>query len=158
LLHLFELINNQLIKLMKSLAILTILALLTTFSLAQMSFNLNLATYQINAGYYSLSIPVIGGVAPFTYAFQTYPATWIQVGNNLNIPTLQTNPGGTWAIKVIVTDALGNKLLRSLVIKISNGGDPLLGDYPYDQTFTFSSSGALTIVPTNSVIVASSSS
>ena len=143
---------------MKSLSTITIFAILAVISQAQMSFNLNGATYQINAGYYSLSIPVTGGVSPFSYSFQAYPATWIQVGNNLNIPALSTSPGGTWAIKVIVTDALGNKLQRSLVVKISNGGDPLLGDYPYDQTFSFSTSGAVTSVPTNSVIVASTSS
>ena len=61
-----------------------------------------------------------------------------------------------WALKCVVTDALGNRLQRSLVIKISNGGDPLIGDYPYDQTFTFSQDGAVLSIPTNTAIVTSS--
>jgi hypothetical protein len=122
-----------------------------------MSFNLASATYQASSGFYSLNVPVAGGVSPYTYNFQAYPLSWLQIGNNINIPTIESNPGGTWAIKVIVTDALGNKLQRSLVIKISNGGDPLIGDYPYDQTFSFSSSGAVTSIPTNTAIVNPSS-
>ena len=85
-----------------------------------------------------------------------HPVTWVQVGNSINIPVAETNPGGMWAIKVIVTDALGNKLQRSLVIKISNGGDPLIGDYPYDQTFTFDGNGAIVSIPTSTAIVTSS--
>jgi len=92
-------------------------------------------------------------VPPYSYTFQAYPDTWLQSGKNINIPLVETNPGGTWAIKAIVTDALGNKLQRSLVIKISNGGNPLIGDYPYDQTFSFSSTGAVTSLPTNAAIV-----
>lgn len=44
------------------------------------------------------------------------------------------------------------------MVKVSNGGDPLIGDYPYDQTFTFSSTGAVTSIPTNSAIVGYGSS
>lgn len=129
-----------------------------TVAHTQMSFNLNGATYQIASGYYSLQIPVTGGVPPLTYNYQAFPSTWLQSGNNLNIPTAESFTGGTWAIKVIVTDALGNRLRRSLVIKISNGGDPLIGDYSYDQTFTFSSSGQITSIPTSTAIASSSSS
>jgi len=144
---------------MKQATLFLVLLSLAVLGHSQMSFNLGAATYQVTSGgYYSLSVPVTGGISPYSYLYQAYPATWIQVGNNINIPLIQTNPGGTWAIKVIVTDALNNKLQRSLVVKISNGGDPLIGDYPYDQTFTFSSTGAVTSIPTNSAIVSSSSS
>ena len=95
-------------------------------------------------------------MAPNSYSYQVHPVTWVQVGNSINIPVAETNPGGMWAIKVIVTDALGNKLQRSLVIKISNGGDPLIGDYPYDQTFTFDGNGAIVSIPTSTAIVTSS--
>ena len=61
-----------------------------------------------------------------------------------------------WAIKVIVTDVLGNRLQRSLVIKVSNGGDPLIGDYSYDQTFNFDANGAIVSIPTNTAIITSS--
>jgi hypothetical protein len=136
--------------------LLTLLAVVSFLASAQMSFNLNAATYQVQNGFYALYIPTRGGVSPATYNYQAYPATWQQSGNSLLIPVLQTNPGSIWALKVIVTDALGNKLQRSLVIKISNGGDPLIGDYSYDQTFTFSSSGAITSIPTSTSIVTSS--
>ena len=127
----------SLIKLMKNLSSCLLLALLVVLGSTQMSFNLNGATYEVSSGFYSLFIPVTGAVDPVSYTFQAFPITWTQVGNRINIPVAQTNPGGMWAIKVIVTDALGNRLQRSLVIKVSNGGDPLIGDYPYDQTFTF---------------------
>ena len=45
-----------------------------------------------------------------------------------------------------------------MVIKISNGGDPLIGDYPYDQTFTFNQDGAIVSIPTNTAIITSSTS
>lgn len=133
----------------------TLLVALTLLAVAyaQMAFNLNGATYQLASGYYSLNVPVTGGASPYSYNFQAYPSTWLQNGNNINIPLIETNPGGTWAVKVIVTDALGNRLQRSLVIRVSNGGDPLIGDYPYDQTFSFSSTGAVTTTATNSAIV-----
>jgi len=63
-----------------------------------------------------------------------------------------------WAVKVIVTDALGNKLQRSLVIKVSNGGDPLIGDYAYEQTFSFNSNGQIVSLPVSTAIVTSSTS
>lgn len=116
---------------MKQATALLLLLSLAIMAHSQMTFNLGGATYQVSSGYYSLNVPVTGGVSPFTYTYQAFPLTWLQNGNSINIPLIETNPGGTWAIKVIVTDALGNRLQRSLVIKISNGGDPLIGDYPY---------------------------
>lgn len=123
-----------------------------------MRFDLKAATYQVNTGYYSLQIPVTGGVTPYTYTFQMLPPTWMQTDNTINIPILETNPGNTWALKVIVTDALGNKLQRSLVIKVSNGGDPLIGDYSYDQVFSYSSAGTITSIPSSTFSSSSSSS
>ena len=120
----------------------------------QMSFDLNNANYQAVSGFWQLTVPVIGGVNPLTYSYQALPATWIQSGNILNIPVAATALGGTWGIKVIVSDALGNSLRRSLLIKIS-GGAIYIGDYPYDQTFTFSSSGAATVSPSSSTILSS---
>lgn len=137
---------------MKNPTLLLALAFLLTLAHAQMAFSLNAATYQVNAGYYTLRIPVSGGVPPLTYNFQTYPLTWLQSGESLSIPTAEAISGGVWALKVIVTDSLGNKLRRSLVIKINNGGDPLIGDYAYDQTFTFSSSGVVTSLPTTTSV------
>jgi hypothetical protein len=143
---------------MEKVNFLAILALLTVLGSSQMAFRLSGATYEVAGGYYSLNIPVSGGVPPLTYTFQAYPATWTQTGNRISIPTIETNPGGMWAVKVIVTDALGNKLQRSLVIKVSNGGDPLIGDYSYEQTFTFSSSGQIVSLPVSTAIVTSSTS
>lgn len=142
---------------MKSFTLVLLCAVLAALAQSQMTFNLNGASYQIVSGYYSLQIPVNGGVPPLTYNFQAFPSTWLQSGNNINIPSAESITGGTWAIKVIVTDALGNRLRRSLVIKISNGGDPLIGDYSYDQTFTFTSEGQITSIPTSTAIVSSSS-
>ena len=72
---------------MKSLNLFLVFALAVSLASAQMSFNLNGATYEVTGGYYSLHIPVIGGVQPMTYNYQAYPTTWIQVGNKLSIPT-----------------------------------------------------------------------
>ena len=52
---------------MKILNFCLFLALITSLASAQMSFNLNGATYQVTGGFYSLFIPVTGGVAPNTY-------------------------------------------------------------------------------------------
>lgn len=136
---------------MRYLSVFVVLAL--AFSVqAQMSFDLNNANYQAVSGFWQLAVPVIGGVNPVTYSYQALPATWMQSGNILNIPVAATSLGGTWGIKVIVSDALGNSLRRSLLIKIS-GGAIYIGDYPYDQSFTFSSSGAATSSPTSSTIL-----
>lgn len=142
---------------MKNLSLFLVCALLGTLALGQMTLNLNGATYEVASGFYSLSVPVSGGVPPLTYSFQAFPATWVQVGSKLNIPVIETVPGGTWALKVIVTDSLNNKLKRSLIVKISNGGDPLLGDYSYDQTFSFSSTGQVTSIPTTTAMISESS-
>lgn len=140
-------------KKMRYLSVFIVLVL--AFSVqGQMTFDLNNANYQAVSGFWQLTVPVIGGVNPVTYSYQALPATWIQSGNILNIPVAATALGGTWGIKVIVSDALGNSLRRSLLIKIS-GGAIYIGDYPYDQTFTFSSSGAATVSPASSTILSS---
>lgn len=141
---------------MKNLSFIAVLALTITLASSQMSFDLNSASYQSISGFWDLSIPVIGGVNPLTYSFQSLPATWMQSGNNLLIPTTATSMGGTWAVKVIVTDALKNSLQRSLLIKIS-GGAIYIGDYPYSQTFTFTASGAATVSPASSTLLTTSS-
>lgn len=138
---------------MKNINLFLICALLGAVAFGQMTLNLTGATYEVGSGFYSLSIPVSGGVPPYTYNFQALPSTWVQVGSKLNIPSIETVPGGTWALKVIVTDSLGNKLKRSVIVKISSGGDPLLGDYSYDQTFSFSSSGQVTSIPTTTAMI-----
>jgi hypothetical protein len=142
---------------MKNLSILVVLALAITATHAQMSFDLNSASYQTVSGFWQLGIPVVGGVNPLSYNYQSLPATWLQSGNNLMIPTAATSLGGTWAVKAIVTDSLGNSLQRSLLIKIS-GGAIYIGDYPYSQTFTFSASGAATVSPSSSTLLTSSTS
>ncbi len=142
---------------MKNLSLLVLLALAVTLCRADLTFDLNSASYQSVSGFWDLRIPVTGGINPLTYSYQTLPATWIQSGNNLQIPTAATAMGGTWAIKVIVTDALGNQLQRSLLIKIS-GGAIYIGDYPYNQIFTFSASGAATVSPTSSTFLTTSTS
>jgi hypothetical protein len=143
------------IKNMKNIGLLVLLALTATLCRADLGFDLNSASYQSVSGFWDLSIPVTGGINPLTYSYQTLPTTWIQSGNNLEIPTIATAAGGTWAIKVIVSDALGNQLQRSLLIKIS-GGAIYIGDYPYNQTFTFSASGAATVSPASSTFLTTS--
>ena len=140
---------------MKNLSLLLTLALAVTLAHGQMSFDLNSASYQSVSGFWDLSIPVTGGVNPLSYAYQSLPATWLQNGNNIQIPTAATSLGGTWAVKVIVSDALGNQLQRSLLIKIS-GGAIYIGDYPYNQIFTFSASGAATVAPSASTLLTTS--
>lgn len=73
---------------MKQTTVLALLLALAVVSRAQLSFNLASAAYQINNGYYSLSVPVNGGVSPFSYSYQAFPTTWLQVGNNINIPLI----------------------------------------------------------------------
>lgn len=141
---------------MKNLTFLAVLALTITLATSQMSFDLNSANYQSVSGFWDLSIPVLGGVNPLTYSFQSLPAIWMQSGNDLLIPTTATSMGGTWAVKVIVTDALKNSLQRSLLIKIS-GGAIYIGDYPYSQTFTFTASGAATVSPASSTLLTTAS-
>lgn len=140
---------------MKHLGLLVLLALSVTICHAELTFDLNSASYQSVSGFWDLTIPVTGGINPLTYSYQTLPATWIQNGNNLGIPTAAATIGGTWAIKVIVSDALGNQLQRSLLIKIS-GGAIYIGDYPYNQIFTFSASGAATVSPSSSTFLTTS--
>lgn len=147
--------SKGLIKNMKNLGLLVVLALAVTLCHANLAFDLNSASYQSVSGFWDLSIPVTGGISPLTYTYQTLPATWIQSGNDLEIPTTATTIGGTWAIKAIVTDALGNQLQRSLLIKIS-GGAIYIGDYPYNQIFTFSASGAATVSPSSSTFLTTS--
>lgn len=72
---------------MKNLSILVVFAVLAALAHSQMTFNLNGATYEVVSGYYSLYIPVVGGVDPLTYNFQAYPSTWLQSGNKINIPS-----------------------------------------------------------------------
>ena len=141
---------------MKNLSFIAVLALTITLATSQLSFDLNSASYQSVSGFWDLSIPVLGGVNPLTYSFQSLPAAWMQSGNSLLIPTTATSMGGTWAVKVIVTDALKNSLQRSLLIKIS-GGAIYIGDYPYSQTFTFTASGAATVSPASSTLLTTSS-
>jgi predicted nucleic acid-binding Zn-ribbon protein len=147
----------SIIKIMRNLSLFLLLALALTAAHAQMSFDLNSASYQSVSGFWDLFIPVTGGVNPLAYNYQSLPATWLQAGNNLEIPTAATSLGGTWAVKVIVSDALGNSLQRSLLIKIS-GGAIYIGDYPYSQVFTFTSSGAATVSPASSTLLTSSTS
>jgi hypothetical protein len=138
---------------MRYLSVLIVLVLAISVQ-SQMSFDLNNANYQAVSGFWQLVVPVIGGVNPLTYSYQALPASWMQSDNILNIPVAATALGGTWGIKVVVSDALGNSLRRSLLIKIT-GGAIYIGDYPYDQTFTFSSSGAATVSPRSSTILSS---
>jgi hypothetical protein len=113
---------------MRYLSVLIVLVLAISVQ-SQMSFDLNNANYQAVSGFWQLVVPVIGGVNPLTYSYQALPATWMQSDNILNIPVAATALGGTWGIKVVVSDALGNSLRRSLLIKIS-GGAIYIGDYP----------------------------
>jgi len=138
---------------MKYLSTLLILVLSISAVQSQMTFDLNSANYQVVSGFWELNVPVNGGVPPLTYSYQALPGTWLQNGNTLNIPLTATAIGGTWAVKVIVTDALNNKLQRTILIKIS-GGAIYLGDYSYDQTFTFTSTGA-TSIPSSSTVITS---
>lgn len=140
---------------MKNLVFLAILALTFTLTTSQMTFDLNSANYQSISGYWQLSVPVIGGVNPLTYSYQSLPVTWSQTGNTLLIPTTATQIGGTWSVQVIVTDALGNSLKRALLIKIS-GGAIYIGDYPYNQIFTFTTNGAATTSPSSSTLLTTS--
>lgn len=142
---------------MKNLVILALLALTLTLANSQLSFDLNSASYQSISGYWQLNVPVIGGVSPLTYSYQSLPSTWSQTGNTLLIPTTATQLGGTWPVKVIITDALGNSLQRTLLIKIS-GGAIYIGDYPYNQIFTFTSNGAATTSPSSSTLLTTASS
>lgn len=141
---------------MKTINLPIILALVIVVTHSQMSFNISAANYQVISGYWQLTIPVSGGVQPCTYNFQTIPATWIQNGNHLNIPLPATTVGGTWATKIIVTDALSNSLQRSLLINI-NGGSIYIGDFPYNQTFNYSPTGAVTATPSTTTISTTSS-
>lgn len=141
---------------MRNLTLFAVFALTITLTCSQMSFDLNSASYQAVSGFWDLSIPVKGGISPLTYSFQGLPSLWYQQGNNLQIPTAATSLGGTWPIKVIVSDGLGNTLQRSLLIKIS-GGSIYIGDYPYDQTFTFTASGQATATPSSSTFLTTSS-
>ena len=131
---------------MKSITV-ALLAVLIALGTAQIRFDLNSAFYEDIDGYWSLNIPVDGAAAPVTYSYQTLPAGWIQVGNTLRIPTAAALVGGTWAVKVSVTDSLGISYRRSILVRI-DGGSVFLGSYPYDQTFTFSETGAATVTPT----------
>jgi len=120
------------ILLMRQPTTLLLLLSLAVLAHAQLTLNLPAATYQITNTYYSLRVPVTGGTPPLTYSFQAYPASWLTQGNTISIPLIEANSGGTWALKVVVKDALGSQLQRSLVIKIINGGDALIGEYPYN--------------------------
>lgn len=116
-----------------------LLALLIAVSLAQMSFDVNSASYQVVSGYWAVNVPVIGAIPPLVYNYQTLPAGWAQAQNTLQIPQAAAVLGGSWNLKVIVTDALQNKLQRTLVVKISEGAI-FLGDYAYDFLFASVSS------------------
>lgn len=140
---------------MRNLRFFAVLALTLTLAYSQMSFDLNSASYQSVGGFWDLNIPVKGGVSPLRYNFQELPSLWYQQDNNLQIPSAFATVGGTRAIKVIVSDGLGNTLRRSLLIKIS-GGSIYIGDYPYDQTFSFTDSGQATVSPSSSTFLTSS--
>lgn len=102
---------------------------------AQMSLNLNGANYQVASGYWLVTVPIFGGIPPYTVVYQSFPAGWSQNGNALAVPVAAANAGGSWAVRLVANDATQNKLQRTLFVKI-NEGAIFLGDYPFEQVFS----------------------
>ena len=138
---------------MKSLLRIVVLMIISMMVASQLSIDLNGASYIVKEGFWHVDIPIKGGASPYIYTYQSYLSSWKQVGNLILIPAAAAEIGGEWVLRLIVTDALRNRLQRTILIKILGGG-VYLGDYNYDQIVNLSSTN---ITPGTSTLIRSPS-